>query len=293
MICKAAILPAMVLCTAATVRAQPLPVLQYTPPVNFYKSAITNPEDFSSNEVNASVQVYPFRPFTGNIQQATTQTLLRDWIAPQYRETNVATRPDFSNEMIPGAQAANLARFVENIVGLPRPHVRLIVVAAGAVAVVDASANSPASWQRAAPAVTAMMASVRVVAGTSTPPVLAESSPANRAQAGVYMGNKQKYQVNLWGGVGSGTFSSARHYYLFSADGRVYRTFDVLKIPQNGPAGFDFATASREDPENSGRFTVQGSQLLMQFGGPSAETIRTALSPTGTFTASSVTYGRQ
>jgi hypothetical protein len=205
----------------------------------------------------------------------------------------VAGQPEFSSQMVPGAQAAFMARFVENIVGLPKPHVRVVIVAGNAAAIVDMSSNSSATWQRAAPAMTAALSSVRVVAGAAAPEVPAVSSPANRAVAGVYMGYKQKFQVNLWGGVGSGTFTPAPHFFLLSADGRAYRTFDPLKLPANGPAGFDFATAAREDPENTGRFSVQGTQLLIQFGGPGAEMIRTAVSPGGGFTASGVAYSRQ
>jgi hypothetical protein len=62
---------------------QMLPTLHYDPPSNFYRSASTPPEDYSSNEVNASLQIYPFRPFSGNIQQAFQQTLLREWIDPR------------------------------------------------------------------------------------------------------------------------------------------------------------------------------------------------------------------
>lgn len=95
--------------------------------------------------------------------------------------------------MIPGARAAFMARFVENIVGLPRPHLRVLIVAGNAAAIVDMSANSPATWQRAAPAMTAALMSMRVVAGASVPQVTGESSPANGEQAGVYMGIKQKF----------------------------------------------------------------------------------------------------
>jgi hypothetical protein len=140
----------------------------------------------------------------------------------------------------------------------------------------------------------ALMSSMRVVAGAAAaPPIVFRSSAATRAHAGVYMGNKQQFRPNLWGGVGSGTFTPSLHFYLFSADGRVYRTFDVLKVPQNGPIGFDFAAATRSDPDNSGQFAIQDDQLLMQFGPGGAETIRTSVSRTGSFTASGVTYMRQ
>ena len=88
-----------VLVTAAAAVAQPpLPVLQYDAPPNFYKSAMTNPEDFSSSEVNASVQVYPFRPFAGNIQQLVGQTLLRDWIDPRYATVRKMLRASRTSE---------------------------------------------------------------------------------------------------------------------------------------------------------------------------------------------------
>src|SRR5437016_4634413 len=63
-----------------------IPVLSFDPPPNFYHSASTPPDDFSSGEVNGSIQVYPFRPFNGNIEQTFQQTLLRDWIDPTHRE---------------------------------------------------------------------------------------------------------------------------------------------------------------------------------------------------------------
>lgn len=279
---------------AAASAQQPLPVLQYNPPANFYKGASTNPEEYSSTEVNASVQVYPFRPFTGNIQVAWQQTLLRDWIDSRYRETNVATQPVFSSDVIPGAQAVLIARFVENAGGLPREHSRLVIVAGGAAAIVDLSANSAVSWQRAGPAMTAMLASIRVVAGVALPPPMTPGpSPAGRAHAGIYMGYKQRFMVNLQGAVGTGTFPPAPHFYLFSPEGRVYRTFDILNVPQNDPGRFDFATAARNDPDNSGQFVVQGDHLIMQFGGGTPETIQAPLSRAGSFTVSGVTYSRQ
>jgi hypothetical protein len=282
----------ILLAASAAVAQPPLPILQYDAPPNFYKSAMTNPEDFSSSEVNASVQVYSFRPFAGSIQQLLGQTLLRDWIDPRYREENVASQPEFSGQIVPGAQAAFLVRFFESRVGLPRPHVRLVVVAGNAAAIVDLSANSPVTLQRVAPAMNTMFKSVRVVAGAAPPSMTHGATPASRALAGIYMGYKQKFQVNLWGGVGSGTFTPAPHFYLFSPDGRVYRTFDILKVPQNGVSGFDFATASRADPENSGQFVLQGTELVMQFGGANPETLRAPVSA-GSFTAYSVTYARQ
>jgi hypothetical protein len=219
----AAIVFTAILILAARAAAQPpMPVLQYDAPLNFYKATTTNPEDFSSTEVNASVQIYPFRQFTGNLQQTWAQTLLRDWIAPAYRETNVASRPDLGSDPMPGAQAVLQARFVENVAGTLKQHVRLVIVAGSAAAVVDMSANSAASWQRVAPAMAALMSSMRVVtAATAPPPIVSQSSTGTRRHAGVYMGTKQQLPPNLWGGVGSGTFTPTPHINIFSPEGRV------------------------------------------------------------------------
>ena len=70
-----------------------LPVLRYDPPVNFYRSAIQPPDDYAFNEAAAWLQVYPFRPFTGDIQQMFRRTLLREWIDPRFREGAPAAPP--------------------------------------------------------------------------------------------------------------------------------------------------------------------------------------------------------
>jgi len=53
-------------------------VLRYTPPANVFRQAIQPAEDYSFNGFNASLQVYQFRPFTGDIRQGVQRTLLRD-----------------------------------------------------------------------------------------------------------------------------------------------------------------------------------------------------------------------
>lgn len=272
---------------------QPTPVLKYNPPQNFYKSASITPDDYTSFEVNAGIQIYPFRPFTGNIQAAWQQTLLRDWINPQFRESNVATQPMFLTDQMPGAQAVFIARFIENVAGFPREHLRTVIVAGGQAAIVDVSAAGGPSWQRITPAVEGLFKSLAIATEVAPPPVAADASPAARGMAGIYIGTKQRFMVNLLGPVGSGTFQAALHFYLFSADGRVYRTFDVQSIPRNGSSGFDFSAAARSDPDNSGQFAVEGDQLRMKFGGQNPETLRTTIGPGGGFSANGVSYVRQ
>ena len=280
------------LLVAAGAAAQP--VLRYAPPPDFYHSAITPPDDYSANGFNAGLQVYPFRPFTGNIEQAFRRTLLREWIDPRFQERNVAAPPEFRAIAIAGAQAAFSARFLEGgIPGMPRQHMRMLIVSGNAAAIVDASASSMETWQRALPALNAMAATLNVAAGTPPPDVAKGPGPAGRAVAGLYMGTKPKYVVDLNRPVGYGRQVVALHYYLFSADGRVYRAYDDLKVPGGDPGRFDFDAAQRADPGNSGRYTVEGERLHILMGEQPPETITAALPKGNGVTIQTVLYVKQ
>lgn len=275
--------------------AQPLaPELRYQPPPNFYRSAITPPEDYSANEFNAGLQVYPFRPFSGNIEQAFRRSLLREWIDSRFQETNLAAPPEFRPLTVPGAQMAISARFAENIAGVPRQRMRMLIVAGNAAAIVDASAGNMPTWQRALPALNAMAATLRVETGAPPPKMAAVPGPEGRAIAGLYMGTKSKYVVDLNRPAGYGSHVMAAHYYLLSADGRVYRAYDEIRSPGGDIGRFDFEAAKRADPVNSGRYAVQGNELRLQMGdGQPPETIVIVKPQGGRLTINSVLYVRQ
>src|SRR5260370_1799735 len=195
-----------------------VPVLRYQPPANTFQAGTGSPDDYAFKGFNASVQVYPFRSFTGNIQQEFQMTLLSDWIVPLQREQNLGAPPTFVTAAVPGADLAIVARFVENRVGLPRPHYRMLIVAGNQAAIVDASAGTEQSWQAATPFLAALGDSLRVVAARAPAPLTAV---AGGAVSGLYMGIAPKVMSNL-GGVGIYTISASL-FYLFSEDGRVYR----------------------------------------------------------------------
>jgi hypothetical protein len=152
------------LLAAASAAAQP--VLRYEPPKSFYRSAIAPPDDYSAKEFNASLQVYPFRTFNGSIEEMFRRTLLRGWIEPRFQEGMLAAPAEISAVKVAGAEAAFTARFVENIgTGLPRQHMRMVIVSGNAAAIVDASAISMEAWQQVLPALNAMSATLNVGAG--------------------------------------------------------------------------------------------------------------------------------
>jgi len=247
-----------------------VPVLRYTPPPNAMRAVIEPAEDYSFSDFNASVQVYPFRPFTGNMQQIFQTTLLRDWISPMHKEENVGAAPSFQRVNVPGADLAISANFVEVIVGLPKPHNRMVIVVGDRAAIVDASAGTAQSWQRAIPFLNAMAGTLRVEAARAPAALTPE---AGRAVAGLYQGMKPKYNATMMNVTGFASTTPALHFYLFSADGRVYRAYDAINLPGGNIALFDFGGAERRDPDNSGRYTVDEGKLHLQMGSDGMEAI--------------------
>jgi hypothetical protein len=264
------------------------PVLHYDPPANFMRSAIYPPEDYLSTQFNASIQVYPFEPFSGNVAETFQRTLFRDRIDPRHREENVAGAPQFGRGEMPGAQVVFHANFTENIVGILRPHMRMVIVAGGSVAIVDVSAISTSLWARLTPPVNGMVHSMRVDMASAPPSLTEGPGPAGQLIAGLYRGTKQKFMTGLT--FQSSYYMPALHFYLFSKTGRVYRAYDQIRAPGGDINRFDFDFAQRSDPANSGRYTIMDDKLYIKIGRDPA--IVTAAPKDNTVTIESVTYVR-
>ena len=269
---------------------QGLPVLRYDPPATWYRSASIRPEQYSSNEVNAGIHVYPFRPISGDIQQLMQHDLLRSWIDPQFQESNVIAPPTWSRGTVAGAEAVYSIHFGESVAGTIHEHVRLVIVAHGAAAIVDASAGAPESWRRAAPAMEAMYRTLRVesAVAASSPGIVPPE--AGTAIAGLYLGSRMRYMADLQRGSAYGRTVTVLHFYLLSADGWVYRFYDV---PSGDLTRFDFASAADEDPENAGRYGVDGGSLRLVMGGPQPQTLTVPLPRAGRLEVEGVVYLKQ
>jgi hypothetical protein len=267
------------------------PILRYDPPANWYRSASPNPEQYSSNEVNAGIQVYPFRPIARNIEQLMQRDLLRGWIDPQFQESNLVGPPAWGRSTVPGAEVVYSIHFGENVAGIVHEHVRLVIVARGAAAIVDASAGAPESWRRASPAMEAMYRTLRVEpAVASPPPQMTSVGPAGKEIAGLYMGSRTRYMADLAAGSAYGRTVAALHFYLFSAEGSVYRFYDV---PSGDLNHFDFARAAHDDPENSGRYTIDHGALALLMGGPRPQRLAVPLPRDGRLEIEGIVYLRQ
>jgi len=270
------------------------PRLRYEPPADLYHSALRPPENYESTQINASLQVYVFRPASADLLNRFRQTLLRDWIAPEYQEMQLAAVPAFSTVKIAGADAAYVAQFgeVPPFGGVPRPRLRLLIVSGGSAAVIDAQAASPQAWQIAFPSFNALLGTLRVDTAAS---VTNNATPATRALAGLYVGTKPKFISAIGPGVGAGSggFVPALHMYLLSENGRVYRAYDDIRAPGGDVRRFDFDAAEQADPVNSGHFVVQGDQLILTLGERREEKLVVPLRQPGHLMIETVDYTRR
>jgi len=279
-----ALLPAIVLALAGAAHAQTA-TLTYTPPANSFKSAL-GADSYDLNGTNASVRIYQFRKFDGDIRRQFTATRLREWVDPMFHEENVAGQVALQNMTVPGADFAIIASFTENRVGLARPHNRMLIVKGNEAALVDASAGTLPGWQAAMPRLNQMAATFKVEAAPQAAPL---SIDAGNSVAGLYQGMKPKYVATMQNITGYAQYQTALHFYLFSANGRVYRAYDTL----NAPGGkFDFDAAERRDPENSGRYTVDKGRLIIKMKGDNAPIV-TSVPKDGVLTIYDVAYRRQ
>jgi hypothetical protein len=272
-----------------------MPRLAYTPPVELYHGALRPPEVYDSTRTNASIQVYDFRPVPSDVVDHFHRTMLREWVAPQYQETQLAGPPAFGPSSMPGAQAVYGAQFAEVITfgGWPRPRLRVLVLAGAVAAMVDAQAQSPQAWAMAYPSFDAMLSTMRVEADGPAKRADARTA-ATQDFAGLYAGIKPKFisAIGPGFGAGSGSFVPARHMYLFSGDGQVYRAYD--DIPAGGdPDRFDFDYAARADPVNSGRYDITSGRLTLTMGERLDEVIVAPLARPGRVTIETVTYVRE
>jgi hypothetical protein len=268
------------------------PRLRYEPPADLYHSALRPPDNYESTRTNASLQVYPFRPAPADVMVRFRQTLLRDWIASQYQEARLTAPPTFGPLKIQGAEAAAWAQFAEvTSFGTATPRLRILIVASGSAALIDARAASQQAWPIALQSFNALIGTLRVETASSAGAVTAES----RAFAGLYVGTKPKFVSGIGPGVaaGSGTFVPALHLYLFSEDGRVYRAYDEIRAPGGDIRRFDFDAAEQADPVNSGRYVIRGDQLTITLGERREETIVVTLRQPGRLTISTVDYTRR
>ena len=94
-------------------------------------------------------------------------------------------------------------------------------------------------------------------------------------------------------GAGSGGFVNALHMYLFSENGRVYRAYDDVQAPGGDIGRFDFDEAEVVDPVNSGRYTIEGGQVILRMGERHDETIVVPMPRDGRLTIETVEYRRR
>jgi len=270
-----------------------MPVLEYSDPPNFWRGGAGGKRyaEYQGSNINFVLCVYPFREFGGDAQAAFRRTLLSDLVDVLYREQGVAGTPRFGANRMPGADAVVDVHFQD---GVQKQHHRMLITSGHWVAVVDMIAPTPFAWQKGFPSAVEMLKSMHV-GRKAAPPSLANGPGPNGARlAGLFQAMKNKFTVNLALGPGYGSPKLALHYYLFSADGRVYRRYDFPPVASAAAARhFDFDAAQRQDPGNSGRFAVRGNELYIKMDGPNADEITTTITDADSIELDSVRYTRK
>jgi len=273
--------------------ADTMPVLEYKDPPNFWRAGVGGKiyTEYQGTEVNFQLCVYPFREYRGDIRTTFQQTLLRDWLDVLYREESLAGPPRIAANSLPGADTVIDAHFADN---RQQEHHRILIVSGRWAALVDMTAPTAFAWQKASPSAFELLKSMHV-GRKQAPPSLAQGpGPAGAKLAGLFQAFKSKFVVNLQLGPGYGGSKLALHYYLFSADGHVYRCYD---FPPGGSEAsarqFDFDAAQRQDPENSGRYAVRGNELYIRMGGPQPDEITTTLTDWNTIQLDTISYERK
>jgi hypothetical protein len=139
------------------------PTLGYDKPSGFTGSSNDEVETWIAPGLDGVIHVYPFRAHQGDVHDEFRRTLFRERIGTPYREDRLLIAPTFRTMTVSGADSALSASFRNFNGGAPREHLRVAIVAAGLVALVDVSANSPQAFERNWPSVSRVLSSLRVV----------------------------------------------------------------------------------------------------------------------------------
>jgi hypothetical protein len=246
---------------------QPLPMLHFDPPKGFTGSLGRDPSAHVSLNGDATVNVYPFRRLNGPFADQFRRTLLRELLVPDWQEAQLAGKPAIEPVAVPGAESALFAKFVENRYGAARYRLRVAIYSAGAVALVDYSANGPDAYQRNWPAVAGVLDSLKVgasqaaAAPASAPPA---SGAGGGGADGLFLATTHRFMPTIGGPPGSGSWQLATRFYLLSPDGRFHRGYGLPSVPGGDVRTFDYAKAEREDAPNTGTYTVKGDRVLLR-----------------------------
>jgi hypothetical protein len=255
---------------AASAPAQPVPSLRHDRPTGFSGGGGDRRYSYVSDNVDAVLEVYPFRPVPPGIAGQFRRTLLRELLVDESREQKYGSMPRFDTARVRGADSTVVAAFREDYWGTPRERMRVAIYSSGAVALVEYNASSAFAFQRNWPGVQRLLTSLEVVMGATVANESPRGSGGGGAElAGLYLASVQYFYPNMMGSPGSGSWRLRTQFYLLAENGRVYRGYDLPKAPGGDIQHFDFEEARQSDPRNSGSFGVESGRVVLRMGDPS------------------------
>ena len=153
----------VILVATAPVAHSAMPTLRYDKPGGFAGGSGEDVETWIADSLDGVIHVYPFRPFQGDFHNEFRRSLFRERIAAPYREDRLLAATTFKTIAVSGAEVALAASFNNFNGGAPREHLRVAVLSAWRVALIDFSANSPQAFERNWPSVSRLLSSLHVV----------------------------------------------------------------------------------------------------------------------------------
>jgi hypothetical protein len=272
--------------------AQPAPRLEYGTPDGFYRTAADAPVQFDAFDGDVRIFIFTFQPLRDDLAAHFGRNLLSDLLPAEYRETQLLVQPRFFAPPVAGADQVVAVQFQENFQGARRERLRIAIRSSGTVAIVEVASGNAAAYERLRPSLEKFLLAMVVRAtdsAVSTPRAGAAVVPGSPLMPGLYMGTVQRLRPNVLGPPGSTTTVIASTYYLFSGDGRVYRSTELPSAPR-GIRSFDYDAALRRDPGNSGTYTADAANLRIRLGGPNPEAIAAKLLGNGAIEIYGITF---
>ena len=250
-------LPALLLALAVPAAAAQ-PALSYDPPIGWKRGAYSSPVVYTAPGGQAELHVYGFQRYDGDVRARMRETRLFELIGIEHREDRPLEAPKAGEINVQGAGAVPFVTFAEQRGGVVRYRLRVAIPAPGAVALVDFHALGIDAWKRELATVDKVFASMRV--GDAPPAAAARPS---QGVSGLYLATVRRMVFRATGGS---EWTTSTEFYLLSPDGKVYRGHGLPEVPGGNLARFDYESARRSDPGNSGTYSASGNRVTIAVG---------------------------
>jgi len=237
------------------------PVLSYDPPAGWKRGPYNSPVVYTAPNGQAELHVYDFQRYGGDVRARMRETRLFELIGIEHREDRPLEPAKTGELNVQGAGNVPFVTFAEQRNGVVRYRLRVAIPAPGAVALVDFHALTLDAWKRELGTVDKVFASMRV--GDQPAPAASAAATPAQGPSGLYLATVRRMVFRATGGS---EWTTSTEFYLLSPDGKVYRGHGLPEVPGGRLASFDYESARRADPGNSGNYSTSGNRITLTVG---------------------------